>query len=308
MKLTQEEIKKQLQAIQHDSFNEKDIERYTSLIFQDKKGNERNEKDKNIFLKIIYDENIRESVKDYPYVNITKDKTGRYFINIKRNTKIYPVMKKYIGGEHKDEIKKTVYKQAEDFNQILTQGYTECEIEFPTGHIIFTNFFKNNQCNGRSFDVPENLKYKNENCINHLLGEQNTMKILSSTHGLGYVQLGNTSTTIYKVNDNTIIMTSPLLDYYDDETDKEYELSIPDEWEELGEIICDVWRVEFIDELNFHREDPLPIDDPKYNYNKPFKGKVNPGKWRVINYYRFINDENIMKNGHIPIWVELKRF
>ena len=83
-------------------------------------------------------------------------------------------------------------------------------------------------------------------------------------------------------------------------------MPLPEGWELLGTICCDVWRVEFIDQKNFNKGDVLPINHKKYQHNPPFKGKVNPGLWSIKNRYHFIQDET-KKEGEYPMWVELTR-
>lgn len=311
MTLTKTEIQKQLRAIQTDlnsvRFDEHNIEHYTGFIFSDKDGNERPEKEKEDFLLHIKEENYREIVKELSHVTVTRNKYRRHFICVKRYGKLYPVIELYAFKSKEEEIVKFIYEQAEQFNNILANRYTSTEIKFPTGEIIFANFFKNNACDGYAFEVPEDVQYKEINSINHSLGEQNTMKILSDTHGLGYVQLGNTSAAVYKVSNDKIIITTCYAYYMDEEDGYERDIPIPDDWELIGEICCDVWRVEFIDKENFDKGDALPIDHEKYDHNEPISCKVNPGIWEITNRYHFIRDESCTEKGEIPIWVELDR-
>jgi hypothetical protein len=213
----------------------------------------------------------------------------------------------YAFKSHEEEIIKEIHQTAEKFNEILVNGYTSTEIKFPTGEILFSNFFKNSAGNDYAFDVPKDLKHKELYSINHAFGEQNCMDLLSKEHGLGYVQLGNTSVSIYKVNDDKIIMTSQWACYYDEEADTETDIPVPDGWELLGNVDCDVWRVEFIDKVNFDKGDVLPLDHKKYEYNEPFTGKVNPGIWTIKNTYHFMDDRVETRKGNIPVWVEMNR-
>ena len=312
MPLTKEEIKEKLKSIQSDlnkyNFDDKSIDIYTDMIFTNKDtGKERSEDEKQSFLTHIIDDHYREVVKELSHVIITKDKYGRYYICLNKRNRIYPILEVFAFRSHKEEIIRDIHKWAEECNTIYANGYTEGEVEFPSGEILFANYFKNAENNGYAFEVPEDLKYKERNSINHSFGEQNTMKILSKEHGLGYVQLGNTSATVYKVNDDRIVITSAWASYYDEETETEEDISIPEEWQELGEICCDVWRVEFIDVVNFSKGSTLPLDHKGYEYNRPFTGKVNPGIWTIKNTYHFMDDQKEMKKGNIPIWVEMNR-
>ena len=309
MIMSKEEIKEKLKAIQNRfnkvEFDDEDIEFRTTFIYQDKDGNPRNEKDQHTFLLMTYTDCYRELIKEYKHVVLVKNKSKKYFILIKREESLYKVMELFSGI--KDERLPMIYEMAEDLNKIYSEKYVRGKIEFPSGDIIFSNFFYNKECNNYAFDVPKDLKYKERNSINHSLGEQNTMKILSETHGLGYVQLGNTSAVIYKVSDDKIIITSSYLDYYDEKIGEDVTLTPPDSWEYLGTVSCDVWRVEFIDRENFLKGDTLPMYHEKYQYNKPFTAKVNPGTWTITNRYHFIHDNEEMKKGRIPMWVEIER-
>lgn len=311
MSLSKEEINKALTAIKNklneDRFDDERIEHYTSFIFADRKGIERSEKEKDAFLSLVLDDHSRSLYRDLSHISITKDGWKRYFINIKRNGQHYQIMDLAAYGEHEMEMLEDINKSAEKLNTIFRRGYVESTVEFPTGELMFANFFKNTAQDDYAFEVPEDLKYKRRYSINHALGEQNTMDILSKEHGLCYVQLGNRTAAIYKASDDRIIMTSSFLYYYDEETDEEQDIPVPEGWQLMGSICCDVWRVECIDKANFDKGDALPLDHEGYQYNEPFTGKVNPGKWRVRNYYHLMDDDEIYKQKRIPIWVELER-
>lgn len=309
-KLTQEEIKKQLKSVQNEynayDFDDESILRYSLLIMYDEKNKRpRTRKEKESFLHHIMDEHRRELVKEYSHVVIAKGTYGKYYILIKTRRGLYSPMDIYVSkrlGTTVDD----VYKKAEVFNKIHSEKSVEGQVEFPTGNILFANFFKNSKCDDYAFEVPDDLKYGSECSINHSYGEQKTMEILSKTHGLGYVQLGNTSAAVYKVNDDKIVMCTLWPQLYDEE-EGEVDVPIPADWKLLGEVCCDVWRVEFIDQANFDKGDTIPIDHKAYEYNKPFKGKVNPGTWHIKNRYHFMNDESYLRKGKIPTWVELNR-
>lgn len=311
MTLTKEEIKEKLKEIQTDlnkeKFTDDLIDHYSKFIYQDRNGEARSEKEMAMYLSFITDENMRHLVKDYSHVSITENGTGLWYINAKKNGKLYSILKYFVKDSHAEEIKAEVFRLTEVFNKILTQGYVTTEINFPTGELIFANYFKNTAQDDYAFEVPEHLKYKEPYSINHSLGEQNTMDVLSRNHGLGYVQLGNTSAAVYKVTDDKLVMVSPWAFEYDEEKEMDVDIPVSEDWQYLGEISCDVWRVEFIDKENFNKGDALPLDHESYEFNKPFEGKVNPGTWQVKNYYHFTNDRKATKLGQVPIWVEIER-
>jgi len=311
MSITEESVREKLTEIknQYNSyrFDDQTIQHYVEFITKDKEGEERTTEDRERFLQYILSENYREVVKELKYFVIVKSKGNRYYIHSKKYR--HPIMDFYLFKDKEEDIMKMILDTAESFDKIFEQGYVESEVEFPSGEVIFANFFHNSDHTDYAFEVPEDLKYKERYSINHLLGQQNTAKILSDIHGLGYVQLGNTSARIFKVNDDEIIMTNTYFEDYNEYTDEdlETEIVVPDEWELLGEVCCDVWRVEFIDQVNFNKGNSIPLDHEVYDYKKPFMGKVNPGKWRVKNYYRLMDDDNEMKAGRIPVWIKMER-
>jgi hypothetical protein len=310
MSITEETVREKLIEIknQYNSYrlDDKAIQHYVDFITKDKEM-ERTTEDRERFLHYILSENYREVAKELKHFVIVKSKGNRYYIHSKKYR--HPIMDFYLFKDKEEEIMKMILNTAETFNQIYEQGYVESEIEFPSGEVIFANFFHNSDHTDYAFEVPDDLKYEEINSINHLLGEQNTAKILSDLHGVGYVQLGNTSTQIFKVSDDKIVMTNTYFEDYNEYTDEELETEIvvPKEWQLLGEVCCDVWKVEFIDQVNFDKGNTMALDHENYQYNKPFRGKVNPGKWRVRNRYHLMDEDKEMKAGRIPIWVEMER-
>ncbi len=310
--LTIKKIQESLKSIQNRfnrcDFDDKSVLRYSTLImYDDRKKRKRTRKEKESFLQHIINEHTREIVKEYSHVVISKGVYDKYYIQIKgRGDRLYTSQMDIYISKRSGRTLDLVYERAEVFNKIHSEGYTECQVEFPTGNILFANYFKNKAQDDYAFEMPDDLKYKSYYSINHSFGEQATMKMLSQTHGLGYVQLGNTSATVYKIGDDRIIITTAY-PYYDDDDGYEHDIPIPSDWEKLGEVCCNVWRVEFIDQANFDKGDALPLDHKEYQYNEPFTGKVNPGIWNIKNRYHFMNDDVYMKKGEIPIWVEIVR-
>lgn len=184
--------------------------------------------------------------------------------------------------------------------EVYNRKYTEIkELNIPTGWLVFANFFANTD-NKYLFDIDERLKYENEYSINNKFGRQTCMNYLAKHHNLGYVQLGNTSCDIYKVNENKIYITAT---WFEDKDGKD--ILPPTEWKLLGNICCNVWRVEFIDNSfltareNFNRE--------RFNKMDNVMANVAPGKWTVRNYYGDGSDKSLAKKFGYPVWVELNR-
>lgn len=277
------------------------------IMYDPKTMKKRTRQKKQSFLFIKIDQYYRELVKEYDHVVVTKGKYGKHYIHPKgRGGKLYHPVERYI-SERLNTTVEMVYEEAEEMNKIYADKCTTSEVEFPTGNIIFANFFKNSAMDDYAFEMPEDLKYKSEYSINYDIGVQRTMRKLSELHGLGYVQLGNTTADIYKVGEDKIIMTTSYA-YYPDENDEfDVDIPAPEEWEHIGDVCCDVWRLEFIDQQNFDKGDTLPLDHKEYDYNKPCRCKVNPGTWKVTNRYHFMDDQVALKNGEYPIWCELTR-
>lgn len=307
--LTEKAIKNKFLKIKNQ-FNEHllsedTIDKYTSIVMYDKEKNKRSRKLKESFLMILINDYKRDFVIEFDNVIVSKGARGSiYYIHIKYKDSIYTPMKIFIDKRKGDKPSKAI-KIAKEFEKIEKRGYTECNVEFPSGKIVFSNFFKNKKMDDYAFEMPDQLKYKDLYSINHQLGEQNVMKKLSELHGLGYAQLGNCSASIYKISDNHIIVTTTH-PYYE-EHGFELELDRQVDWEYLGDICCDVWRIEFIDQENFKKGDALPLDHKEYRYNKPLLTKVNPGIWSVKNRYHYIDDDSELKKGQYPKWVELRR-
>lgn len=305
--LTTKRITERLQRIQNrynlQVFDDNTIKSYVTFVEYDKdKDKKRTRKEKENYLRVVCDQHYRELVKEYSHVAITKGKYGQYRIQLKgRGDKLYDVMDLVV-SERLGRTVEMVYKTAESFNKIHSDKCVTGQVEFPTGNVLFANFFKNSKQDDYAFEIPGDEKYSSVNSINHSFGEQNTMEILSHMHGLGYVQLGNTSAAVYKASDDRIIITSCYLEYYDEDKEQEIDVVAPLEWALLGEVCCDVWRVEFIDQENFNKGDTLSLD--QYD---TFRVQVSPGLWTIKNSYHFMNDDRFLKKGQIPVWVELTK-
>lgn len=183
---------------------------------------------------------------------------------------------------------------------IFKQPYTEIkELDIPTGEIVFANFFINNE-GEYAFDMHKDLKYDDDYSINTKYGRQNCMNWLAKHHNLGYTQLGNTSCSVYKVNNDKIYITSTWC-----EDTNGNDVLPPDEWEYLGRICCDVWRIEFIDKM--YLDANKNVNCTRLKENDHVVVKVAAGKWSVHNYYRDISNKKLTSMFGYPVWVELNR-
>ena len=310
--LTKNRIKEKLKSVRNRfnqrSLTDDQINKYVDFVsYNKKKKRKRTRIEKELYLEMKCDDHHRELVKEYSHVVVAKEKYSKHTIYIKarKSDSLYPAMDMYVSTRLGKSIEE-VFEAAEAFNKICSDQCVRGSVEFPTGKVLFANFFKNMAQDDYAFAVPDDKQYGSRYSINHPYGEQNTMQILSKTHGLGYAQLSNTSAAVYKVSDDKIIITT-CFPYYYDEKGYERNLTLPDGWEEIGSICCDVWRIEFIDQENFDKGKPLPLNDTEYLHNQPITCQVNPGKWKIKNQHHYISDEEYRKKGEMPIWVELTR-
>ena len=308
--LTKKVVESKLRAIQNrfnaDILTEDELLLTVYKVMHDfKKGKKRSRRMKELFLNMKIDDYSRELVKEYDHVVVSKNPFDKFFIQIKRYGKLYRGVEIFV-SERNNRTIDTVYETAEEMNKIYADKCHTSTVEFPTGNVIFANFFKNSSNDSYAFDMPKDLKYSEEYSINNDIGTQKTMRKLSEVHGLAYIQLGNTSAHVYKVGEDRIVI-APAFAYYEDDDGYEHDMPEPSGWELMGEICCDVWRVEFIDQQNFDKGDTLPLDHEDYEYNKPFHCSVNPGIWEIKNRYHFMDDRVEIKNGLFPVWCEITR-
>ena len=276
------------------------------IIYNEKKNKKRTRLSKESLLEYMFDEYKREEIRTFKHIIVVgRPRSNKYYLYMNREReRVIPIIDIFVNKRKGETIQK-VFDIAKKFNQIHEQRYVTTKVTFPSGNLLFANFFKNLKADDYAFPVPDELKHSES--INHSVGEQNTMKILSDTHGLGYAQLSNTSASVYIINNDKIIVTSRC-PYYEDNEGFEQELKAPSEWQYLGDVCCEVWRIEVIDQENFDKvNDALPIDDKEYEYDPPIKGKVTAGVWTIKNQHHFIGDHDYTKKGEFPVWVELTR-
>lgn len=203
---------------------------------------------------------------------------------------------------HKDEYsKQEAIVKTEEINSIYSKDYTEIkELSVPTGKFVFANYFIDTDSE-YAFSIPNDLRFDEEYSINNKYGRQNCMSYLSKHLGLGYVQLGNTTASIFKISDDKLIIAPEY--HYDDTTDEEIEP--PKKWEYLGNISCSVWRVEFTDKINIDNHDSF--NHKRLEEENSVTTNVNPGTWSVRSYYQSNSDNELTKMFGYPVWVELNK-
>lgn len=220
------------------------------------------------------------------------DEPGAWIIKSgKRGGRMYEVLTLLKSKTSKDD----AIKMTEEVGVVYDRDRTEIkELVVPTGELVFTNFFLDIDSE-YAFDLSEELKYTEKYSINNVYGRQNCMNYLAKHHNLGYVQLGNTSCEVFKVNENRIHLC-PV--YYD-------ETEVPYGWESLGSISCDVWRIEFIDQLFIDKN--KTISRKRLEEEDKVTVSVTPGKWQIKNYYHRKSDKKLAEDFGYPVWVELNR-
>lgn len=177
------------------------------------------------------------------------------------------------------------------------KGFLTSEIEIPSGHLLFKNYFKDE----RIYNFPKDInQYDAEHSINSIRGRKNLMQHLS-TMNVGYGQMGNMCVSIFVKNDGTEIIIGT--DYSYNEKDGEIEVKHKG-FINLGKISLSVWRwmCADIEVLKLYNE---PIEEStlklieKFNscdtlkqqcsskYKDEILVNVKPGKWVIEHYYEF---------------------
>ena len=175
--------------------------------------------------------------------------------------------------------------------QLVEEKKMVSEINVPSGQLLFTNFFKQDNI----YDFPNDIKYNSENSINGLLGRFNLMQYLAQQN-IGYGQMGNMSVNVFlnKAGDEIIIGN----DYgYDRETDREFTIKHKG-FRNLGSISLSVWRwmCGDLEVLQGHGE--VVPENIKVNkqteddYKDYILTKVKPGTWVIEHYYDLATEDD----------------
>jgi len=238
-------------------------------------------------------ENFKKTeIQTFSKIILVDGDYGQYFLYVRTETGV-----RIIEDFYANTLEEAI-KIATEENTIREQGFKEVKhISFPTGNIVFTNFFSNKSNDDYKFDLPKNIKYDNAFSINSNRGQQNTMNYLADTFQLGYAQLGNTTCAVYKKSETEIIITTAYLCTHND--GGEIDIPITDSYEYMGSIECAVWRTEFMDTTFLNDQQNIENDQILVN--------VSAGDWSFKNYYAFCDDELSFLKGEVPIWIELKK-
>lgn len=190
-------------------------------------------------------------------------------------------------------IDKDVIEEIALMDEILDNQCVSTEIELKTGNLVFANHF--HPYDEMDLKPPHN-EYQSHSLCSYT-GRKRTMDTLATENKILYGQVGNTSVSVYKVDNDTL----NLVRWEDDEYD-----CIPKSWKKMGRICCDVWRFEFIEKEVL---DSYKTDNNK-EYVEDIEGKVSvtPGTWKLNNYYHHLTDEQIVEkfNG-VDVIATMKR-
>lgn len=208
------------------------------------------------------------------------------------------------------------YSIREDIEELARQldliDKAQCEqasVTFPTGELVFSNFFCEDKDNGLDI-LPKDIRHTKKYSINYGVGRQNTMTWLAENRGIAYGQLSNTSCNVFKVNDDKLVITDAYATCEVEEDGEVFEIDhpIPDGWQFVGTISCGVWRFEAIDKANMEAHN---FDLEEYKKEKKYmdfcETTVNPGKWDLKCYYQYMGDEKLTEKFGYPVWATLER-
>lgn len=183
-------------------------------------------------------------------------------------------------------------------------------IKFPTGKLLFANFFNVDELppDESPKETLEKMitEYGNNWDLCSHEGRQNWADFYSDKFGMAYLQLGNCICSIWKVSDKRLVVTSSNKHWCPSKGADETEIIFPEEWEDLGEICCDVWRIEGIDTCRFEEHNFDIADYKKKHPHMDFvEAEVTPGKWEFKCYLTYVEEEKLIdpKTG-IGIWAE----
>lgn len=206
--------------------------------------------------------------------------------------------------EYKYCTREEIVELAQKHSDIMTNRSEDVTVVFPTGELEIANYFREGD---EGFDeLPKDIKWNSEYSIYHAVGRAATAQWLADNRNMAYGQLGNTSCSVYKVNDDKLVITSAY-PYGEDEDGYEVEIPVPEGWEFVCGISCGVWRIELVDRKALEEYD-FPLEEYKKDEYKDFGSvKVNPGTWEMKTYYQQRSDKELMDDFGFPIWAELNR-
>lgn len=196
---------------------------------------------------------------------------------------------------------KEIVPELNECSEKNSNGIFSFTHSFPSGKIIFANDLRNIISEDREFhrNLDKKITEKSGfyNTINSSLG-QKLNSLVYSELGLVYIQVGNTSPTIFKDKSGNIIAKPEFL--YDRETDEDIENFNKND-NKLGYICTDLWAVCAMD---YDLYKSLKLERAKKNYPEEevdesyineddfdFIVEVKPGNYKITSYYNSKEDQ-----------------
>lgn len=170
--------------------------------------------------------------------------------------------------------------ESKSFKKVV-EPIVPCSIKYDATELI-ANFKINKELTFVNFFDEELLGKKGhseEFDINYLTGQYNTL-LEYAKNDVGYVQTGNTSVVIYKhKTEDSILLFDSCFEYieesdYCDVKEKEKLLEMAKDFEKVGSISCDMWRVMFSD-TTISNLKQHPNDD----FQKPVTVSMSQGEY-----------------------------
>lgn len=190
-------------------------------------------------------------------------------------------------------------------------------VPVPSGKLMFANFFGYSDGERRryAFDAPQEGRYTTYS-LNTDSGVRNLQVYLSKNFGVGHFQTTNMDVEIWQTKNKTevLILEKNEAHYFEDDLDEDQTeqlekkfLSDLKEFKKdhkyLGDVACEVWRVECIDKAK--------LDEEAVDFNTAYNEKDNiianliPGNYELIDE-RFADVFGDGKPKLFEIWGRLK--
>lgn len=228
------------------------------------------------------------------YVIVIDDKTIGYIPSLYYWSQAEASADKY---DYKAKIEDCICCSAKP---LIDAGKLTAEISFPSGEVIFQNFFKN--------DLLYKMEKEGYHSINALKGRNELMQDLASRN-VGYGQMGNMSVTVYTNNKDEVIIGSDL-DYYEENLEyyEEHPKEANEDWQEekeraeefknilkdgnfvsVGYICLDVWRWMCADIKTLEKYGEKLSKD-----RDSIKVKLSPGTYTIDHFYDLSDGEDLI--------------
>lgn len=173
--------------------------------------------------------------------------------------------------------------------------------------LVFANFF-GKTVEGKTeyaFDVPKEERYSKYS-LNNEEGQKNTAEYKAKEYQCGYVQTGNMSLAVWQSRDkDEVLIVEENDEELFDESDvfmkkfKEKKATFKKQYKRLGEVSCDVWRVEFVGEKRI--TEGIFERNSAYNEKDRVFAKLSKGNYSIKHHS--------VRGSKVPYetWVTIKK-